>query len=227
MRKITVLGIRLKDYSVRESMRRVSQYLNNGICNTVDFITHDALLLASGDESVRNDLENMDMVIFSSSDILEAANVHSRSRVREIESNLFLKGFLRKLSKEGRSVFLISSSAAKLESLDSSLRSFFGELNIVASVARDETVGGDDFIVNEVNMSMPDVVIMNPDHFEAESFIRENRMKINAQLLVILRDVSLRVTSDGNIRKGGIGDFLLRKIFRRAADNYEKENSSL
>ena len=52
-------------------------------------------------------------------------------------------------------------------------------------------------------------------------------MKINAQLLVILRDVSLRVTSDGNIRKGGIGDFLLRKIFRRAADNYEKENSSL
>ena len=227
MRKITVLGIRLKDYSVRESMRRVSQYLNNGICNTVDFITHDALLLASGDESVRNDLENMDMVIFSSSDILEAANVHSRSRVREIESNLFLKGFLRKLSKEGRSVFLISSSAAKLESLDSSLRSFFGELNIVASVACDETVGGDDFIVNEVNMSMPDVVIMNPDHFEAESFIRENRMKINAQLLVILRDVSLRVTSDGNIRKGGIGDFLLRKIFRRAADNYEKENSSL
>ena len=209
MRKITVLGIRLKDYSVRESMRRVAQYLNNGICNTVDFITHDALLLASGDESVRDDLENMDMVIFTSSDILEAANVHSRSRVREIESNLFLKGFLRKLSKEGRSVFLISSTAAKLESLDSSLRSFFGELNIVASVARDETVGGDDFIVNEVNMSMPD------------------RMKINAQLLVILRDVSLRVTSDGNIRKGGIGDFLLRRIFRRAADNYEKENSSL
>ncbi len=227
MRKITVLGIELNDYSVRESMRRVAQYLNNGICNTVDFITHDALLLASADESIKSDLEGMDMVIFTSSDILEAANVHSRSRAREIESNLFLKALLRKLAKEKRSVFLISSNAVKLESLASSLRGFFGELNIVSSVAGDESVGGDDFIVNEVNMSMPDVVIMNPDGFEAENFIRENRMKINAQLIVILRDVSLRVTSDGNIRKGGIGDFLLRKIFRRAADNYEKENSSL
>ena len=227
MRKINVLGISLKDYSVRESMRRVSQYLNNGICNTVDFVTHDTLLLASEDESIKNDLEAMDMVVFTSSDILEAANVHSRTRAQEIDSNLFLKGLLRKLYKEKRPVFLISSTTARLEPLSESLHSFFGELNIVSRIAMEEAVGGDDFIVNELNNSMPDVVIMNPESFEAESFIRENRMKINAQLIVILRDVSLRVTSDGNIRKGGIGDFLLRRFFRRAADNYEKDNGSL
>ena len=227
MRKVTVLGIQLKDYSVRESMRRVTLYLNNGICNTVDFITHDTLLLASNDEEAKRDLESMDLVVLTSNDILEAANIHSRNRAREIESNLFLKGLLRKLSKEGRPVFLISPNAAKLNNLKESLMGFFGELNIVSGVAVDEVAGGDDFIVNEVNSCLPDVIVMNLDSLEAETFIRENKMKLNTQLIVILRDVSLRVDSDGYVRRGGIGDFILRKVFRRAADNYEKENAPI
>ncbi len=202
-------------------------YLNNGICNTIDFITHDTLLLASNDEEVKKDLESMDMVVLTSNDILEAANVHSRNRAREIESNLFLKGLLRKLSKEGRPVFLISPNTSKLENLETSLHSFFGELNIVSGIAKDEVAGGDDFIVNEVNSSLPDVMIMNLETPEAESFIRENRMKLNTQLIVILRDVSLRVDSGGYVKRGGIADFILRKVFRKAADNYEKENTPI
>ncbi len=222
MRKINVLGVRLKDYSVREAMRRISLYLNNGICNTVDFVNRDTLLLASNDETLRSTLESMDLVVITSNDILEAANFHSRTRKREIESNLFLKGLLWKLSKEGRPVFLISETTAKLENLTASLHSFFGKLKIVSSVARSETVGGDDFLVNELNSSLPDVVIVNLDTPEAESFIQDNKMKINAQLVVILRDYSLKVDSDGYVKTGGIGEFVLRKIFRRAADNYEK-----
>lgn len=225
MRRLTVLGIQLKDYSVKEAMRRVTLYLNNGICNTVDFITRDNLLKASGDEDMKKDLETMDMIIFTSNDILEAANVHSKSREREIERNLFLKGLLRKLKKEMRPVFLLSSTAARLDDLTSSLNGFYGQLNIVSSVARDETVGNDDFIVNEVNGSLPDVIIMDLDFPDAEGFIRENRMKLNAQLIVMLRDVSLRVTSEGNVKKGGLGDFIIGKIFRKAADNYGKDNN--
>ncbi len=226
MRKVTLLGVQLKDYSARESMRRVTLYLNNGICNTVDFITHDILLRASNDEEIKKDLEAMDMVVLTSNDILEAANIHSRSRAREIESNLFLKGLLRKLSKEGRPVFLISQTAGKLDSLKESLRGFSGELNIVSGAARDE-VTGDDFIVNEVNNCLPDVIIMNLETPGAESFIRENKMKLNTQLIVIIRDVSLRVDSDGYVKRGGIGDFILRRVFRKAADNYEKENTPI
>ncbi len=227
MRKITVLGVNLKDYSVREAMRRINLYLNNGICNTVDFVTRDTLLLASNDDTVKNDLEAMDLLAVTSNDILEAAGYHSRARKKEIESNLFLKGLLRKLAKEGRPVFLISETLEKLENLTASLHGFFGELKIVSSVAGSETVGGDDFIVNELNSSMPDVVIVNLDTPEAEHFIMENKMKINAQLVIVLRDNTLKVDSDGYVKTGGIGEFLLRKIFRRAAHNYDKDNNTL
>ena len=225
MRKLKVLGVELKDYSVREAMRRITLYLNNGACNTVDFVSHDALLKASGDEDLKSNIETMDLVIPVSSDILQAGSIFSRSREREIESNLFFKGFLRKLEKERRSVFLISSTSQKLESLSNTLGSFFGPLNVVSGAASEETVGGGDFLVNEINSCLPEVVILNLESPLAEQFIVENSMKLNCQLIVVVRDVSLRVSSDGNVKRGGLGGFLARRFFRNAAINYEKENN--
>ncbi len=226
MKKLTVLGIEFKDYSVRESMRRITMYLNNGICNTVDFITHDVLLKASADESMKEDLENMDLLIPTNNDILQAGNVSSRSRGREIESNLFLKGLLRKISKEGRGVFLISQTKQKLDALQESLTGFYGPLNIVYAASREDTAGGDDSIVNEVNSSLPDVIMMNLESPDAERFIRENRMKLNAQLIVVIRDVSLRVNSRGAVKKGGLSEFLMRRLFKNALNTYDRESAS-
>ena len=150
----------------------------------------------------------------------------SRSRGKEIESNLFLKGLLRKISKEGRSVFLLAASEAKLDSLRDSLINFYGPLNIVAAASKDGTAGEDDSIVNEVNSSLPDIIIMNLESPDAERFIKENRMKLNTQLIVILRDVSFRVNSRGEVKKGGLGDFLMRRVFKNAAVNYVKEDKA-
>lgn len=224
MRKLEVMGIQIRDHSVRETMRRITMYLNNGACNTMDFITHDVLLKASNDADMKKDIESMDITPAISSDILQAGNITSRSREMEIESNLLLKGMLRKFAKEKRSIFLISPTEPKLHQLLESLCSFNGDLNIIASAAREDVVGGDDTIVNDINGCLPDIVIMNLDSPEAESFIRENKMKLGAQLIIELRDVSFRVTSEGNVKKGGIGELLMSRLFKKAANNYEKSS---
>ncbi len=225
MRKLKVLGIELKDYTVRESMRRITLFLNNGVCNTVNIVSHDALLKASENEEMKGYLENTDLVIPVSSDILQAGNIFSRTRDREVESNLFFKGFIRKIVKEGRPVFLISSTSQRLENLENTLDGFYGKLNVVSKASESEIVGGGDFLVNEINNSLPDVVILNLDSPKAEQFISENRMKLNCQLIVVVRDASLRVGSDGVVKKGGIADFLVRRFFKNAAVNYEKEKN--
>ena len=222
MRKIEVMGIMLRDYSVREAMRRISTYLNNGSCNTVDFITHDTLLRASNDEDMKRDIESMDITVATSNDILQAGSFSSRSREKEINSNLFLKGMLRKFAKEKRSIFLISETDARLQGFKSALCTFYDGLNIVSSAAMEEAVGGDDTIVNEINGCMPDIVLMNLESPSAETFIRENKMKLGSQLIIELRDASLRINGDGAVKRGGIGEMLLRKFFKNAADNYEK-----
>ncbi len=214
-----------KDYSVRESMRRITLYLNNGVCNTVDLVSHDALLKASSDPELKKNLEEMDLIVPVSSDILQAGSIMSRSRDREVERNLFFKGLIRKLVKEGRPVFLISSTAQGLESLENALDSFYGRLNVSSRASTNEIVGGDDSLVNEINGSAPDAVILNLESPYAEQFIVENRMKLNCQLVIVIRDISLRVNSEGNVKKGGIGEFFVRKFFKNAAVNYEKENN--
>jgi len=222
MRKIEVMGIRLNDYSVREAISRVSTYLNNGSCNTVDFITHDTLLRASADEEMKKDIESMDMAVATSNDILQAGALSSRSREKEIKSNLFLKGMLRKFAKEKRSIFLVSETDTRLQSFRSSLCAFYDGLNIVSSAVREDMVGGDDAIVNEINGCMPDIVLMNLESPDAECFIRENKMKLGSQLIVELRDASLRGAGEGGVKMGGIGEMILRRFFKKAADNYEK-----
>ncbi len=220
MRAISVLGISLKDYSVREAMRRVSLFLNNGICNTVDFITHDDLLKATDSAELKQALEEMDLTVFTAGDILQAGNIISHSREREIESNLFLKGLLRKLAKEKRRVFLVSSSADKLEKFEESLCGFEEELNIIGKCAVDETPGSSDAVVNEVNSTLPDVLFLNLGTPDAEFFIQSGRMKLNTPLIVAMGDVCFRVTENGSVKKGGVGEFLLKHFFHSAAARY-------
>ena len=158
MRQLKVLGVSFKDYSVRESMRRITLFLNNDICNTIDFITHDVLLKASNSEELKNQLEEMDLAVCTSSDILQAGNVQSHGREKEIENNTLLKYILRKFSKEKRRLFLIAQSPDQMDKFRSSLDTLQSGLNVVGSISCSDVVGGDDTIVNEVNSCLPDAV---------------------------------------------------------------------
>ncbi len=206
-------------------MRRITLYMNNGSCNTMDFITHDVLLKAADSEPLKLGLEQMDITVCTSGDILQAGSIMSRSREREIESNLLLKGMLRKFAKERRGLFLIAENTDGLTRFEQSLYKFNEGLNIVGRCAVSEVVGSDDAIVNEVNNSLPDVVFINLPSPRAESFIQENRMKFHTQLVAALRDVCLKVTEDGRVKQGGIGNLILRRFFHSAAKKFTKEEN--
>ncbi len=226
MKRLSVMGVRLKDYSVRESMRRINTYLNNDKCNTIDFVTHDLLLNAAGSEELKQNIENMDMTLMTTADILSAGGVESYYREREILSNLFLKGLFRKLEKEKRKIFLISENPEKMELLKNGISKFATELNINGEYVTEEKVGGDDGIVNEVNSVLPEVVFINLSSPEAEKFVAANRSRMNVKFIMILRDLSFKITEDGSIKKGGIADFFVRKFFHSAAANFDRSAGS-
>ena len=226
MRQLKVLGVSFKDYSVRESMRRINLFLNNDICNTIDFITHDVLLKASNSEELKNQLEEMDLAVCTSSDILQAGNVQSHGREKEIENNTLLKYILRKFSKEKRRLFLIAQSPDQMDKFRSSLDTLQSGLNVVGSISCSDVVGGDDTIVNEVNSCLPDAVFLKLPSPAVENFICINKKKLNTQMVFALRDINLKVTEHGKVRKGGIKDFFIRHFFRSAALKYTREEKA-
>ncbi|MCR4745061.1 MAG: WecB/TagA/CpsF family glycosyltransferase [Lachnospiraceae bacterium] len=222
MKRLSVMGIRLKDYSVRESMRRINTYLNNDKCNTIDFVTHDLLLNAAGSEELKKEIENMDMTLMTTADILVAGGVESYYREREILSNLFLKALFRKFEKEKRKIYLVSENADKMAVLKEGIERFSTDLEIEGEYITEEKVGGDDAIVNDINSTLPEVVLLNLSSPSAEKFVIENRSRMNVKFVMILRDQSLKTTEDGRIKKGGLGGFFIRKFFHSAVANYER-----
>ena len=218
MRQIELLGLKLQDHSVREAMRLLHEFVNDDTCNRIDFVTHELLLSASENPELAAYIQGADMVVFSSSDILEAANVAGRAREREIESNLFLKGMLRKLAKEKRSIYLITSSEDDAVALRSELSDINEELRFCGGSVAEAVTADMDSIVNDINSVIPDVVIIRLPAGMGEKFMAVNSMKINSRLLISLGDTELKGLGGGYT---GLRSFIIRRLFKREATKYQ------
>ena len=218
MRQIELLGLKLQDYSVREAMRLLHVYVNDDVCNKIDFVTHELLLSASENPELADYIQGSDMTVFASSDILEAANMSGRAREREIESNLFLKGMLRKFSKEKRGIYSITSSEEAAEALKTELLAINEELKFCGGSVAQAVDADMDSIVNDINSVIPDVVVIRLPAGMGEKFMAVNSMKINSRLLVSLGDTGLKGLGGGYT---GLRSFIIRRLFKREATKYQ------
>lgn len=83
LKKIDILGIEVDNYTVREAMMQVENYLDNTVMNTIETIDMKMLELAGRDETVRACIEQLDLAVIGEKEILIAADVHSSQRISE------------------------------------------------------------------------------------------------------------------------------------------------
>lgn len=222
MRKMQVLGIDLKDYSIRESMRKVDEFLHDGKVSSIAYITTKGLMEANESPEIREWMVSMDLTIARDADILHAAGVESRSRIREVEDNAFMEEFLRKLARGRKTVFLLAETKECLGELSEGLLDYQGNLQIVGTYAMEELQADEDYVVNEINIAAPNVIISMLPSPRRESFYKENHMKLNADIWMMVKDG----TKLGNQHKsiwGNLSDKMLKTIFKRRVMRFRKE----
>ena len=95
MRKMQVLGIELQDHTVREAMKKTDAFLRDGKVSTIAYITMRGLMEAEGSQERQDFLRELDLTVPADSDILRAAGIATRNRVREVDNDEFLTEFLR------------------------------------------------------------------------------------------------------------------------------------
>lgn len=183
MKKVSVLGIHLWDVSVRESIRTMGHYFVNHKINVIYFLTTEALLEASANDEMRNYIESMDMTIPMTTDILSAAKVTNRYRIKEVENRQFSKEMLEKLEREQATILLLSETKEQMEELHLKLSSR-KRLRIVKSVVMEELTGGFDQAINEINQESPQVLISQLEMPRQEQFIYENRKRVNIKIWI-------------------------------------------
>lgn len=188
MRKIQVLGITLVDYSLKESMRKVDDYLKQRKAKVITYITIKGIMTANENETVRAFLEKMDLTIAADTDILRAADAASRNRIREVAGNEFMEEFLKKLARNKKSVCLLTETNAQLLLLKEYVRSYQENLNIAGGFALEELQTDEDFLINEINIKEPNVLISLLSDVKRMEFLDASQMKINVNIWLMLKE---------------------------------------
>ena len=212
-----VLGVELKDYTVREAMRKADAFLKENKVSTIAYITTTGLMAAEESEDLKLFLSNIDLTVAADSDILSAAGIANRNRVKEIENDEFMEEFLKKLVRGKRKVYLLTGTGEQLSALEECLKSYQESLRVVGRFALDTLEKDEDWLINEMNAQMPDVVISNIDSPQRESFFENNHMKMNAHIWLMLKDKVVRATNKKKVL-WKIGDLFSKKLFQRKVE---------
>ena len=222
MRKMEVLGISLQDLTVRESMKKVEQFFRDGKVSTIALITMKGLIAAQDSPEIREWMDGLDMTVASDADILHAADINYRSRIYDVENDAFMKEFLKKLSRQHKKVYLLSQTEGSLKKLEEELAAYQENLNIVGRMAMESREYEDDFVINEINMKMPDVLISNLESPGRENFLKDNHMKMNVAIWLMVRaDMDLVKRDQGILKK--LYHKLMKKWFRIRLDQYKEQ----
>ena len=161
MRKMEVLGITMQDLTLRESMKKVEQFLKERKVCTIALITMKGLIIAQDSPAIKEWMSSLDMTVPIDADILRAADIHHHSRINDVEEDAFIVEFLKKMVRQKKTIYLLSQSEAGLKKVEDELRDAQDGLQVVGRCSLDSLEHEDDFVINDINLKVPDVLISN------------------------------------------------------------------
>ncbi len=223
MRTFQVLGITLTDYSVREAMRKVEEYLKDGKVSTICYITTGGILEAENHPETKSFLENMNLTVAADAEFLKAADILTRGRQREIENSDFMRIFLNRVARDRLKVCLISDSQDAADKLEQGLKSYQGGLQVIGRfTAIDAESEETETLINDINVLAPEIIISNLSYPLREAFFEQHHMKLHAEVWLILNNnmviESRSLSLLERMKKG-----LTRKALARSVDQYRKD----
>lgn len=182
IKKIDILGLQLDNHTVREAMMQVERYLNDDVLNTIENISMKTLLAAEEDPVVREAVETMDLTVISEKEIIQAAGVATMQRVQETKEKDFAVEFFRRVERNRKRVFLLGETAADIARVKGELNTRFPKAVFAGEYALEQCVGDFDAVINEMNITAPDVILSILPTPGQEHFLMEHKDKIHANI---------------------------------------------
>lgn len=220
MKRFTILGISLVDFSAREGLRMADRYLHSGALNTVTYITAQILAQAAKNEEEKKLLETADMTFCVESDILEAAGLGSVGRIREIEDRVFLKEFLKRLARQQDSIYILGDTQEQAQKLEEMLLEQQESLNIAGYGGFEEYNHQAERLMNVLNEAAPKVIFSRMAWPEDLRLMQLGRKFLNAELWVALPDKKLPQKSGPKFLMD-----IRKMLFQRKVNEYNEERA--
>lgn len=223
MKEINILGVSVKECSLREALSLTEEYLKNGALNTVLYVSAKMLVEAGKNLQQKEWIESMDLTVCAEPDILRAVNAASVSRIREIESNAYLKAVIRRLAKEKQSVCLLTEKESDIIEFEDFLREMGPRLNMAAQISLEAVNEDLDELVNCMNDIAADVIISRIPYRRQEQVIAESRNYLNSEVWLALPQEDEIRLKHGHLLKKTIRRLFICEFKRKVVQYKETE----
>ena len=219
MQTIQLLGIRLKDHSKWESLGIAERFLKNRALHLVLYVNSKELTLASQDPGLKQFIEQADLTLWSTKELVQVAGLKNAGRHREVENREFLKELLQRLAKNHQAVVAVSDSEEKALLLKQELLEMQDKLSIVSCVAIGETGISVEQDVNSLNGVTPAVVIARMPIGAQASWLQEAKHMVNTGIWMALpEDMIMDGQAQSFLQKWG--QKLKHIVFRKKVMKY-------
>ena len=183
--KINVLGIEVNNCTAKEAMESIAGYLQEEPMSLVEVVTADSVMRMSQNETVRENLEQMDLIMPGDKAILEAVEVSDKKKLQEADQHTFIKLLLSYLHRNNTRVFLLADTEADMDELRSRLENRYKSIEVVgAALVTEQQNDTYDMIINQVNGAEAQCIIASVSSENQEAFVCRCKKVLNVRLWI-------------------------------------------
>jgi len=209
--KIEVLGLQLDGFTAKEAMQEAIRYMETEPISTIEILAGTSVVELTETGDLRDKLAQMELLI-----------VGDRTLLKEAETHLFLKMFLRYLKKGNRKVFLLAPSEERMGKLRDYLARYYSGIEISgAEIVEDKPQVGD-MIVNKINGAETECILSVLPSPQQENFIGENKAVLDARVWLGLGD-GLSKSDAKKSTRGKIQNFFVKFMLKSEIKKKEKK----
>lgn len=221
MKNINLLGIKLKDRYVKESLTLTDKFLNEGAAHIILYLTAPVIIEAVKNEDEKVWIESADLTLWGDTEILKAADVTAKVRYREVQEKEFMKALLYRVAQAHMPVLVLSDTHEQTEDLKKELLEIQDSITIARTVAISEMEEKYEDIINEINMIAPTIIFMRMPFSLQQKWLTRSRQYINTEIWVGLPE-DFRCTWKREMPIVKIWKRILNLWFNRRVNKYKK-----
>ena len=198
--KINVLGIEVNNCTAKEAMESIAGYLQEEPMSLVEVVTADSVMRMSQNETVRENLEQMDLIMPGDKAILEAVEVSDKKKLQEADQHTFIKLLLSYLHRNNTRVFLLADTEADMDELRSRLENRYKSIEVVgAALVTEQQNDTYDMIINQVNGAEAQCIIANVSSENQEAFVCKCKKVLNVRLWIGISRTAVSLVDKENL----------------------------
>lgn len=182
VKKIRLLGMEIDNFTLREEIKKSESFYDKQELNIIRTVSVKMLNMAAQDQTVRDGIDQADLVVVSDREILTEAGIYSAQRLREAREHQFMREFLQERIYCESSFFLVAKSQADLIAFSEFLKTEYENMRIVGNYVLDTCGNEYDMMINEINAAASDIILSVLDSPQEDAFLMQEKAKISARV---------------------------------------------